>query len=153
MTDLLLLFKGMPKGRCTFPLSSLALTRSGDKGNSVNIGNTMTIIFCVFFPLGGVRTFLSGLGDKEMLTTWIAWSYDTAVGQYLNHAHGQEDTFRVFAEPPVFYSKKVRSANDLRVLSATKTKERTQALVIEWTRNANTVRRVTECSTCISREE
>lgn len=28
----------MPKGRCTFPLSSLALTRSGDKGNSVNIG-------------------------------------------------------------------------------------------------------------------
>ena len=58
--DLLFLFKGMPKGRCTFPLSSLALTRSGDKGNSVNIGNTITIIFCVFFPLGGVRTFLSG---------------------------------------------------------------------------------------------
>ncbi|RMX40486.1 hypothetical protein pdam_00018819 [Pocillopora damicornis] len=29
---------GMPKGRCTFPLSSLALTRSGDKGNNVNIG-------------------------------------------------------------------------------------------------------------------
>ncbi|XP_048589274.1 uncharacterized protein LOC5517726 isoform X2 [Nematostella vectensis] len=28
----------MPKGRCTFPLSSLAVTRSGDKGNSVNIG-------------------------------------------------------------------------------------------------------------------
>ncbi|XP_058960524.2 uncharacterized protein [Pocillopora verrucosa] len=28
----------MPKGRCTFPLSSLALTRSGDKGNNVNIG-------------------------------------------------------------------------------------------------------------------
>lgn len=28
----------MPKGRCTFPLSSLALTRSGDKGNSVNVG-------------------------------------------------------------------------------------------------------------------
>lgn len=147
------LFKGMPKGRCTFPLSSLALTRSGDKGNSVNIGNTITIIFCVFFPLGGVRTFLSGSGDKEMLTTWIAWSYDTALGRYLDHARGKEDAFRVFAEPPVFYSKKIRSANNLRVLSATKTKERTQALVIEWTRNANTVRRVTECSTCISREE
>ncbi|XP_015771636.1 PREDICTED: uncharacterized protein LOC107349951 [Acropora digitifera] len=29
-----------PKGRCTFPLSSLAFTRSGDKGNNVNIGNT-----------------------------------------------------------------------------------------------------------------
>ncbi|KAJ7371217.1 hypothetical protein OS493_027331 [Desmophyllum pertusum] len=28
----------MPKGRCTFPLGSLALTRSGDKGNNVNIG-------------------------------------------------------------------------------------------------------------------
>ncbi|XP_068719890.1 uncharacterized protein [Montipora capricornis] len=28
----------IPKGRCTFPLSSLALTRSGDKGNNVNIG-------------------------------------------------------------------------------------------------------------------
>ncbi|PFX16875.1 uncharacterized protein LOC111341614 [Stylophora pistillata] len=28
----------MLKGRCTFPLSSLALTRSGDKGNNVNIG-------------------------------------------------------------------------------------------------------------------
>lgn len=28
----------MPKGRCTFPLSSLAFTRSGDKGNNVNIG-------------------------------------------------------------------------------------------------------------------
>ncbi|KAK2567860.1 hypothetical protein P5673_007744 [Acropora cervicornis] len=27
-----------PKGRCTFPLSSLAFTRSGDKGNNVNIG-------------------------------------------------------------------------------------------------------------------
>ena len=51
MTDLLFLFKGMPKGRCTFPLSSLALTRSGDKGNSVNIGSTITIIFCVFFRL------------------------------------------------------------------------------------------------------
>ena len=27
-----------PHGACTFPLSVLAHTRSGDKGNSVNIG-------------------------------------------------------------------------------------------------------------------
>ena len=28
----------LPQGSCTFPLSALAHTRSGDKGNSVNIG-------------------------------------------------------------------------------------------------------------------
>ena len=31
-------FIELPKGACTFPLSALAHTRSGDKGNSVNIG-------------------------------------------------------------------------------------------------------------------
>lgn len=42
----------MPKGRCTFPLSSLALTRSGDKGNHVNIGVLLHLSFwqcsCLF---------------------------------------------------------------------------------------------------------
>ena len=38
-------FLEMPKGRCTFPLSSLALTRSGDKGNHVNIGVLLHLSF------------------------------------------------------------------------------------------------------------
>lgn len=42
---------GMPKGRCTFPLSSLALTRSGDKGNNVNIGK-------VYIPIAPTRLIL-----------------------------------------------------------------------------------------------
>lgn len=29
----------MMRGKCTFPLGALAYTRSGDKGNSANIGN------------------------------------------------------------------------------------------------------------------
>lgn len=53
------------KGSCTFPLSALAYTRSGDKGNSANIG--------VICRNPGYYPFL-----KEALTP-------EAVGQYFSH--------------------------------------------------------------------
>lgn len=37
--------KNLPRGNCTFRLEDLAYTRSGDKGNSVNIGTEYTLVY------------------------------------------------------------------------------------------------------------